>query len=573
VLFGGDAGGTRLTDTWAYYPIARAWDAPPNAQTGAGRPPGTRSAAIAAAPDGRSLFLFGGDAQAVTATADMYSLAPRGFESPDPVTEFTNIALSRPTTSSSIYKIIPLNPLAWAAPELAVDGLTSQNLLVLGRAQCFHSNATGTAGTGQPGERAPWWRVDLGAANTAFEALTIYGRTSQEAGPGRYAGLEVWTGNSAAATAPNDPANTRCWAGDLPAGELRSALPCIPPTGGARFVWVALAPVAQPTQFLSLCEVQVLQRRLWVWRKLSGSGNVALGKPAFASSIFFNGAVAGAPELATDGILTTAFPFMSQTRELQPACNNIFLTVDLLAEYEVTQALLYSRLEACCASRMSRMEMYVGNSRDWQFNRRVMGPLDVTPPGAAQFFTQNINRVRGRYVTVRRRPFDEANCANAPTVPDDKNVLHVAELQVIASLMLDQPSPRYGVGVAAYRGNMVIFGGQDGSGFRLNDVRFFDMATRRWAPPAVPLGTPPLARAFAFLLPLPANASLGPLGTLQVPSTALALTGGSSVSGDAIGDFMTEINVTSPTCFQEIKQQTGFDVAEMFIAAVEAAVK
>ncbi|WP_293778833.1 glutathione synthase [uncultured Oxalicibacterium sp.] len=38
---------------------------------------------------------------------------------------------------------------------------------------------------------------------------------------------------------------------------------------------------------------------------------------------------------------------------------------------------------------------------------------------------------------------------------------------------------------------------------------------------------------------------------------------------DAIGDFMTELNVTSPTCFQEIQQQTGFDVAAMFIDALE----
>jgi len=38
---------------------------------------------------------------------------------------------------------------------------------------------------------------------------------------------------------------------------------------------------------------------------------------------------------------------------------------------------------------------------------------------------------------------------------------------------------------------------------------------------------------------------------------------------DVIGDYMTEINVTSPTCFQEIKQQTGFDVAAMFIDALE----
>ncbi|MGN6389112.1 MAG: glutathione synthase, partial [Burkholderiaceae bacterium] len=40
---------------------------------------------------------------------------------------------------------------------------------------------------------------------------------------------------------------------------------------------------------------------------------------------------------------------------------------------------------------------------------------------------------------------------------------------------------------------------------------------------------------------------------------------------DMIGGCLTEINVTSPTCFQEIKQQTGFDVAAMFIDAVEAA--
>ena len=42
---------------------------------------------------------------------------------------------------------------------------------------------------------------------------------------------------------------------------------------------------------------------------------------------------------------------------------------------------------------------------------------------------------------------------------------------------------------------------------------------------------------------------------------------------DVIGDFVTEINVTSPTCFQEIFQQAGFDVAAMFIDALEAALR
>ena len=40
---------------------------------------------------------------------------------------------------------------------------------------------------------------------------------------------------------------------------------------------------------------------------------------------------------------------------------------------------------------------------------------------------------------------------------------------------------------------------------------------------------------------------------------------------DVIGDYLTEINVTSPTCFREITEQTGFNVAAMFMDALEAA--
>ncbi|MOA51941.1 Glutathione synthetase [compost metagenome] len=38
---------------------------------------------------------------------------------------------------------------------------------------------------------------------------------------------------------------------------------------------------------------------------------------------------------------------------------------------------------------------------------------------------------------------------------------------------------------------------------------------------------------------------------------------------DVIGDCVTEINVTSPTCFQEIHDQTGCDVAALFLDALE----
>ena len=38
---------------------------------------------------------------------------------------------------------------------------------------------------------------------------------------------------------------------------------------------------------------------------------------------------------------------------------------------------------------------------------------------------------------------------------------------------------------------------------------------------------------------------------------------------DVIGENLTEVNVTSPTCMVEISEQTGFDVAGMFIEALE----
>ena len=38
---------------------------------------------------------------------------------------------------------------------------------------------------------------------------------------------------------------------------------------------------------------------------------------------------------------------------------------------------------------------------------------------------------------------------------------------------------------------------------------------------------------------------------------------------DVIGDWLTEINVTSPTCMVEIAEQAGFDAAALTIATLE----
>jgi glutathione synthase len=55
----------------------------------------------------------------------------------------------------------------------------------------------------------------------------------------------------------------------------------------------------------------------------------------------------------------------------------------------------------------------------------------------------------------------------------------------------------------------------------------------------------------------------------QTLGPTLAARGLLLVGLDVIGDCLTEINVTSPTCFREITDQTGFDVAKMFVDALE----
>ena len=51
----------------------------------------------------------------------------------------------------------------------------------------------------------------------------------------------------------------------------------------------------------------------------------------------------------------------------------------------------------------------------------------------------------------------------------------------------------------------------------------------------------------------------------------LAARGLMLVGLDIIGEHLTEINVTSPTCFREIMDQTGTNVAGLFIDAIELA--
>jgi glutathione synthase len=59
----------------------------------------------------------------------------------------------------------------------------------------------------------------------------------------------------------------------------------------------------------------------------------------------------------------------------------------------------------------------------------------------------------------------------------------------------------------------------------------------------------------------------------QTVGRALAPRGLFVIGLDVIGDYLTEVNVTSPTGFVEISQQTGTDVAADFAQALERSVR
>jgi glutathione synthase len=67
--------------------------------------------------------------------------------------------------------------------------------------------------------------------------------------------------------------------------------------------------------------------------------------------------------------------------------------------------------------------------------------------------------------------------------------------------------------------------------------------------------------------------SAGDRKIAETLAPVLAARGLLLVGLDVIGEYLTEVNVTSPTCFREIQDQTGFDVAGMFLDALEQNIK
>ena len=541
----------RLGDVWVFYTSNRTWASPAAAQVG--RPPAGHSAAAVASPDGSKLYYYGGDT-AAGISGDIFVVAPRGDYTDLNPADMVDIALQNIANQSTTYCLGGGGTTNCAVAGLAVDGNVADTLLVNGVANCAATIDTTTGqGINGVGEYNPWWMVDLGTS-MPFTAINIFTRDKNEAGAGRNAGFQIWYGDSpipppsgADSKAPPGgfagdgvtPLNKRCvtTVTDIDASQL--LVPC---SGVARYFFYYLPPNGVKNRYLELCEFQVLQVRPWAWRQLSGITNAALFKPTSQSSIYFNGAWAGDASYAVDGILSSLWPYFTQTAEMQTDCTNIYWQVDLGAVFDISTLKVWTRLD-CCSMRRQRFEIYIGTSSDWAQDQRVLGPLDITPPNGVIFTTYPVTS-RGRYVTFRKIPYDATNCNNVPNGPggaatDDKNVISLSEVQVMADKLLDNPPARAAMAYTAFRGTLVVTGGSGATGVRLNDVRFFDMLTNAWLPPALPLGTPPVARMYAVLLPLPNKT------TPNTPSTEVMLIGGINTAGDT----MSEVSILAfPSC-------------------------
>jgi len=463
------------------------WNLPTTSGTGAS----TRHSHVAAVtPTGDKLVIFGGNGAGSGLSSDTYVMATAGWEDAT-VAESTNLAVSKTATQSSNGDTLGL-------ASKGVDGSTD-GTYANGKCTLTLSSTN------------PWWSVDLGSIQR-IHYIRIWWR--DDCCTDRNRAFKVYAGNVSTSYGANPEVVS-------PYTDSMYNPTVIPITTLARYVWIVLPGT---NRILTVCEVQVYQRLSWRWRQLSGLSNLALNRPAFQSTNGVGLYDYGEPSLAVNNI------FGSTTTETTRTQDNLFANrvpepdvywyVDLQSVRDVNYVKIWDG--STTADRGRNVEVYIGYNTMWQSNIRCWGPGDIY--GAVGLVLDSCSG-RGRYVHVRKVPSNCTSCANSGAY---ENQLMLQEVQVFAEQMLDQPTPRYGMGITTYGKYMVIFGGTDTYGYRLSDVRLLDLVNFQWLPPYAPLGTAPAARAYPVFITLPlGTAGASTLGSPVYPGNSILLFGGS----------------------------------------------
>ena len=525
-------------------PQGMYWTAPANAALDGPTP--RHSAAVAVGIDGQTMYVFGGDTSTGVSN-DLFALAPVGFPSPLPPpysAEMLNLALRRPATASSTDIIIGGN---WTS---AVDGNTAgivNEAPSIDQAADPAYNLCASTST-QPKDATPWIRIDLGATKT-FDAIQFFGRTdcatyndgniygSVECAT-RNNDFQIAYGNDGSrydATGNMVPtvAGYACTEGldqaDPSSGE--AFVNC--PRASGRYVWLYLPGTVANPRLLTVCELQVLVKQPWAWRQLSGSlTNVAEYKYASQTSNYFpnNGAQSAGSDanLAVDGLTSNDW-FSGTCSHTDASQAQSQFVVDLGETHEVSYVVLFPVVldEATLTS----ADLHVGwtvtvgySPINPALNTLCSTPASVAPAPGESSVTISCQST-GRYLLIQKR-----NGVNGAT----SGVIALCEAQVFGTQIAHAPAARAGAAATTFRGQLVIFGGYDESGYHLNDVNFFDLLSNKWRPAMPMIGTPPAVRAYTslspesplFTIPLPGSGTM-----FGQPSSRLVLFGGASDSG------------------------------------------
>ncbi len=524
-MFGGIATTTptpSAAQVWLAYDLTNSSGIGWSVASIGGSPAQRWNVAAAASPDGTILYLVGGDT-AGGPSREIWALATQGFPNPRAgTTEWTNIA--RRTGVYSVASSFEVAPAATA--NRARDGNRNGNPT---SNSCWRNNIT------LPATRLnPFWVLDT-LVSQQIDQITVCQPTT--CCRGQMSGYQVWVSDTNA---------TLPWSGSPPSGARQIVTPAADISGQcvdirtdvrARYVWIHL-PGAQ--RQLTLCEVEVYQRVPMQFRQLSGTYSAAVGKPAFQTSRDNNqedNQFGGDPERCFDGITSGAAPQWCKTSNSADPTKDVYVAVDLLREHDISSINLFPRTDSPDQRRNSRLELWVGNSRDFNGNTRVWGPNNFFTAGCNLTSTASCANavaaslavpmpgglVRGRFVHLRRVPV-----LNDLTV----NVLQFGEVIVNANRLLNEPTPRSGLSATTWGGYLVLFGGTTAAGVRLNEVRLFDVINGEWMPPVKVLGTPPAARMWGAMIAMP---GIGIGQGWGVPSNRLLLTGGQGQT-EALGD-------------------------------------
>ncbi|XP_062421540.1 uncharacterized protein si:ch211-215k15.4 [Pungitius pungitius] len=294
---------------------------------------------------------------------------------------YENVALRGKATQSTRL------PHALSAAYNAIDGNHNSNFE---SGSCSHTEK----------QTDPWWRVDL-LHPYIITSIVITNRA--DCCKERLNGARVHVGNSLDGNGAANPVVATI--GTTGQGELIT----LPLTGHVegRYVTVVLPG---PEKYLHLCEVEVYGYRtpteimkliafllllLLETQSAHTYENVALRGKATQSTRY--GDEYGSAYNAIDGNRNSFWLAGSCTHTKEET--NPWWRVDLLHPYTVTSIVISNRAD-CCADRLNRAEVHVGNSLENNgVANPVVGTIDRTDQGATITLTLT-KHVDGRYVTV-----------------------------------------------------------------------------------------------------------------------------------------------------------------------------